>query len=477
MLGVAGGALGFGVAHALVRLLVAVAPAGLPRLDVVAVGGAPLALAIGVTLAAVLGFGLFPAFSAARGDIESQLRLDARSGTQSRSKRRVRQWLVASQVALALVMISGAALLARSLDRLQSVRLGYTPDHLAMFEMTLPFTKYNSQPKYMALFDDVFTRLRALPGVTSLTPVLIPAFIGPNVWTWKPDVEGQTQAEADATPTFAIEAGNSEYFQTFGIRLLRGRGFTEQDRAGAPHVAVVSEAVAKRLWPGQDAVGKRIRFAGLDTNVWRTVVGVADDIRFRALRDATPTVFVPWRQAYTQGDFAVRSPSELAQLIPAMRAAMREIDPQLVLVRGRPMDELLAEPLAQPKMSAFLLSGFGVVALFLAAIGLYGVIASVVREQTRDIGIRMALGATPQQIRGAVLRTAMLVVSVGGAAGLVVALASSQLLTKLLYEVSPTDPIALLGAWALLLATGAAAAYLPARRATRIDPANALRSE
>src|SRR5207237_7177170 len=184
----------------------------------------------------------------------------------------------------------------------------------------------------------VFTRLRALPGVTSLTPVLLPAFIGPNVWTWKPDVEGQTQSEADATPTFAIEAGNSEYFQTFGIRLLRGRGPTEQDRADAPHVAVVSEAVAKRLWPGQDALGKRIRFVGLDSAGWRTVVGVADDIRFRALREAPPTVFLPWRQSYTQGDFAVRSRAELGQLMPAMRAAMREIDPALVLTRGRPMD-------------------------------------------------------------------------------------------------------------------------------------------
>jgi putative ABC transport system permease protein len=477
MLGVAGGALGFGVAHALVQLLVAVAPAGLPRLDVVAVGGVPLALAIGVTLAAVLGFGLFPAFTAARGDIESQLRLDARSGTQGRSRRRMRQWLVASQVALALVMISGAALLTRSLDRLESVRLGYTADHLAVFETTLPFTKYNSQPKYMALFDQVFTRLRAVPGVSSLTPVLLPAFIGPNVWTWKPDVEGQTQSDADATPTFAIEAGNSEYFRTFAIRLLRGRGFTEQDRGDAPRVAVVSEAVAKRLWPGQEAVGRRIRFAGLDSSGWRTVVGVADDIRFRALREATPTVYLPWRQSYTQGVFAVRSEAGVGQLLPAMRTAMREIDPALVLTRGRPMDEILAEPLAQPRMSAFLLSGFGIVALLLAAIGLYGVIASVVREQTRDIGIRMALGATPRQIRSAVLGTAMIVVIVGGVAGVVVSLASSQLLAKLLFEVSPTDPIALLSACAILLVTGVAAAYLPARRATRIDPANALRSE
>ncbi|MDP1859016.1 MAG: ABC transporter permease [Gemmatimonadaceae bacterium] len=477
IVGVAGGLLGLVIAYALIQLLVTVAPAGLPRLDIVVLNGTPLALAVGVTLVAVLGFGLFPACSASRGDIESALRLDSRAGTLSRSTRRVRQWLVASQVALALVMIAGAALLTRSLDRLRTAPLGYTSAHLSIFEMTFPYIKYNSEQKYMALFDEVYTRLRAVPGVSSLTPVIIPPFLGPSVWAAKPEVDGQSKAEADVTPSFGLEAGNAEYFQTFGMRLTRGREFTEQDRRGAPAVVVVSDAVAKRLWPGQDALGKRIRFTRIDSTEWRTVVGVVDDVRFRALRETTPTVYLPWRQFFTQGLFAIRSPADPAQLLPAMRAALREIDPALVLVDGRPMDELLDENVAQPRISAYLMSAFGIVALFLAAIGLYGVMASIVREQTRHIGIRMALGAAPDQIRNGVLRTAMTVVSLGGAAGLIMALMGAQLLSKLLYEVSPADPIALIASCVLLLATGVLAAYFPAHRATRIDPAITLRSE
>jgi predicted lysophospholipase L1 biosynthesis ABC-type transport system permease subunit len=242
---------------------------------------------------------------------------------------------------------------------------------------------------------------------------------------------------------------------------------------------MVSESVARRLWPGQDPLGKRIRTgAGLPSGAgWRTVVGVVSDLRFRTFRESSPTVFLPWRQAWWQGWVAVRTSGDLAAALPAMRASLHEMDPLVGVSQAQTMDELLSAPLAEPKLSAFLLSGFGLVALALAAIGLYGMMAAAVREQTREMGIRMVLGARPVQMRNGVLREALGIVAAGGIIGLAVALGSARLLTAVLFQVSPLDPVALSSAVAVLVVVGVAAAYLPARRATTIDPASVLRGE
>jgi predicted permease len=274
-----------------------------------------------------------------------------------------------------------------------------------------------------------------------------------------------------------LEVGGPDYFRTFGIPIVRGRGFTVADGKNGPQVAVISEAVARRAWPNENPIGKRIKFWGPDTLTWRTVVGVAGDLRYRSLRDATPTVYLPWSQGYWQGAFAVRTSGTLSTVLPAMTRELRELDPRLSLWNARTMDDLLAAPLAQPRLSAMLLSGFGLMALLLAAVGLYGVMASAVREQTREIGVRAALGATPERLRRDVLRQALAVSSAGALVGVAGALAGSRLLTSLLFQVSPTDPMAMLGACATLLLVALLAAYLPARRATRIDPAQALRAE
>ncbi|HEX5435822.1 MAG TPA: ABC transporter permease [Gemmatimonadaceae bacterium] len=476
-LGIAGGALGLACAEGLLRVLLALAPSHLPRTDVIRLSGAPIGIAVGVTLLAVLMFGLLPALTAARADLAQPLRADVRAGLGGRGRRQLRRWLVASQVALALLMLAGAGLLLRSLERLEHVPLGYSPDHVSVFTLTFPYPKYHSQAKYMALFERVYTRVRTLPAVESFTPVLIPPFLGPSVWTWKPEVEGQTPAERDATPLIPVETGGAGYFRTFDIPVLRGRGFTAADHEGAPLVVVVSEAAAHRLWPGQDAIGKRIRYSVLDSTQWRTVVGIVADTRYRSLRESTPTIYLPWRQSVTQGFFAIRSRSPLAALLPEIRRAARDIEPEAGIFHAETMDELLAAPLAQPRMISLLLSGFGLVALVLAALGLYGMMASAVREQARDIGVRMALGATPGRIRGAVLSEALMVIGIGAAVGLAGALAGSRVLASLLFEVSPTDPVALAGACVLLVAIGLVAAYLPARRATRVDPAQVLRAE
>ncbi len=477
LLGAAGGGLGLAGAAGLLRVALAFAPGQLPRMDMIRLTGAPVGVATGVTLLAVLLFGILPALAAARGhNLAADLRLDSRSGTWTKQGRRVRQSLVASQVALAVVLLAGAGLLARSLQRLERLDLGYDTDHLSIVELAIPFVNYDSEPKFYAMFDELSQRLRAVPGVTALTPVLYRPFVGASLMQVTPVLEGQSQAEADANPLVPLEVGGSEYFRTFQIPIPRGRGFLDSDRENAPKVVVVSEAVARRLWPGQDPIGKRLRLPGDDTE-WRTVVGIAGDIRFRRLREPTATIYLPWRQLMTFGTFAVRTRDDLASVLPAMRHTVREFDSQINVSAAGTLDEYLAEPLAQPRLGAFLLSGFGLAALLLGAIGLYGVMASAVRERTHDMGVRMALGATPERLRREVLGSALVVAAVGAAVGLGGALVGSRLLAALLFEVSPTDPATLGGVCVLLLAVALMAAYVPARRATRIDPVQALRAE
>ena len=477
LLGLAGGVAGAGVAAALLRVMNALALGRLPRGDVVAAAGTPIALCAAVTFLTVLLCGVLPALAGARGAPASALRIDARSGSGTRARRRARASLVASQIALAVVMLAGAGLLGRSLARLERLDLGYRADGLSFFQVTFSLARFDTEAKYTAMLDRVDTRLRDVPGIAALTPMLIPPFLGPNVWTWQPELWDQSPSERERNPLVPVETGGADYFRTLGIQVGRGRGFLESDRPGAPHVAVVSEAAARRLWPGEDPIGKRLRYGVLDSTQWRTVVGVARDIRYRSLRDATPTIYLPWRQSITQGLFAVRTTGDHDAVLAAIRRAVHEVDPGLDVWHPQTMDDYLARPMAQPRTSAILMSGFAIVALLLAAIGLYGALASAVGERTRELGIRSALGATPARLRWEVLGQALAVCGAGVVAGVAGALAASRLLTALLYEVSPTDPAALLGACALLLAVAVVAAYLPARRATRIDPARALRVE
>ncbi len=477
MIAAAGGLLGLAAADALIHVLLAFSPGEIPRLDMVRLAGSPVGVAVGVSALTALLFGVGPALVGARAAPASLLRFDMRAGTGTRQRRRVRQALVASQIALALIMLAGAGLLVRSLQQLDQIRLGLTADRLSFVALEMPYSRYDSAPKLFALGDAVTARLRAVPGVTALSPILEPPFLMPNRYLERVQIERKAPSAGDADARLPIEEGGSEYFQALGIPLLRGRGFADSDREDAPRVAVVSEATARLLWPGENPLGKRFRNAGAKDTTWQTVVGVAGDIRFRRLRDATPILYLPWKQVFFDGAFAVRTSGRLATVLPAMRRAVRDVDPELILWWARTMDDMLAVPLAQPRLTATLLSAFALTALVLAVVGLYGVMASAVREQTRDIGVRMALGATPERVRRDVMSRAFRVTLAGGAMGLGGALISSHLLTALLFGVSATDPAILGGVCVLLMCTGLLAAYLPARRATKIDPAQALRLE
>jgi putative ABC transport system permease protein len=471
-----GGIFGLLVAELARRALVSSALPQLPRLDAVRVAGTPVMAAAAIALVSVMIFGLLPALTALHRNSPLAIRLDDRSGGASQQRRRIRHALVATQVALALIMLSGAGLLARTLGRLQSVDLGFQADHLAILQLMLPVSEYGDQAKYFAFVDALFPRLTSIAGVRAVTPVLMPPFHGPNFWTGVWQVDWQSPADAEKNPSLPEEAGGPDYFRTFDIPIVRGRSFLETDREQSPKVVVISESVAHRYWPGQDPIGKRMRFSG-DSEPWMTVVGVAGDTHFRSLREAVPMVYRPWRQSVWQGYIAVRTTTSLSAALPVIRRAIGEVDPRVNLWLARTMDDYVGEQLVQPRLSALLLSVFGLVALLLAAIGLYGVMASAVSDQTREIGVRIALGATPDRLRRDVLGRALTVASAGTAVGLACAIATSKLISSLLYQVSPTDPIILVGACATLLAIALLAAYVPARRATRIEPARALRAE
>jgi predicted permease len=497
VLGLAGGLSGLALSQVLLVVIVRTAPAGLPRLDMIRVAPFPILIAALVSFAAVVLFGLAPSVVAARADAFPEFRSDRRSGTESRGQRRFRRGLVASQMALALVLLAGAGLLARSFAHLSGLDLGYSTAHLASIRVTMPWDRWMARCGGMPpaddtaavargavcrdsltfqFHDDLTRALHSLPGIEKVSSTSGPQFLGSSVYATKLRAEGQTDVEAAANPWVGFDYVGPEYFDALGLSLLEGRAFTDADRRDAPYVAIVSEGVARYLWPGKDPIGKRVRMPNGVPQLL-TVVGVVHDIHLRVHRTASPMIFCPYQQdGMAQGSFLVRTRGVLPSRA-AIRSVLHATDASSELVDAASMDDVIAPQLAQPRLNAWLLAVFALAAMGLSAIGLYGTMASVVSQQTREFGVRMALGATAEQVRRMILRQALAIAGIGAACGLAGALAGSRLLSSLLFEVSPTDPVTLVGVSLLLLGVALVAAYLPARRATKIDPAVALRAE
>ena len=482
LLAVAGGSLGLLLAAILIRNVGLIAPNDLPRLDEIPLASAPIVPAIGITALTVLLFGVLPSLLIARGDVASPLRLGARTGHDSRKRRLVRQTLVASQLALALVMLAGAALLARSLGRLQGDDIGFDRQHVMAVSLTPDWTRDTTPRMLTDVAQRIERRLASMPGIVASTPLVVPPMVGTGVWQIRFTKPGQSNDQVASNPTTSGDVIGPGYFRAYGIPIVSGRGFTSADDGSAPLVVIVNESFARSYWPGESALGKQLRMSAAAGSVvggsgWRTVVGVAKDAHVRVLRESTPIAYLPVGQGFWQGYFAIRTTESPAVLAPMLRSALTEVAPTTQLYDVRSMDDVLAPALAQPRLGTMLMASFGLVALMLAAIGLYGVMASLVRDQTREIGIRIALGASVGRVRAEVLRRAGSVAGIGAVAGLAAALATSRLLSALLFEVSPTDPVSLGGACLVLLVVAGLAAYVPARRATRIDPVRALRAE
>jgi predicted permease len=477
LLAAIGGAFGALFAIGLLRIVRVVAPSQLPRVDALNAANTPLGATAGIIVFATIAFGLLPSIMGSRVRSYALLRADTRAGAEGRSKRRARRWLVATQMALALVMLSGSALLVRTLARLESMDLGYRPEHLSMLSFTAPQSDLPTADRIFTVAKQLVQRIEATPGVVAATPIESGPFKGQSFFIMKLVPAEMPASEREHAPFVPWEFVGPDYFRTFGIRIRAGRGLLPSDSKAAEPVVVVNETLARQLWPGQDPIGKRV--TEVVKNNSATVVGVVSDTHFRELRNTGPVAYFNWDQVepFWNGYVAVRTTGSLGAMLPALRAAIRDADPKLVLFDARTMDQLLDAPLAQPRLSAILLTGFSLVALLLSAIGLYGVMSAAVRQQTRDIGVRVALGATTPDVYRLVLGEAMWVIGAGAVAGLVGALLGGRLLAAQLFEVSPADPLSLAGAAALLLPIGVAAAIVPARRAARVDPVTALRAE
>jgi putative ABC transport system permease protein len=476
LLALAGGALGLLLATWGTDLLVAYGPADVPRLHEVGVDRYVLFFTLGLATLTGIVFGLAPALHAAKPAPGNMLKESGRGVYTGRN--RMRSALIVSEVALSLMLLTGAGLLINSFWRLLRTDAGFNPKGVLALDIPLSRETYKTTEERVAAFQQLIARMKTVPGVRDVSVVS-------NVPLSDNDIEVSFQIEGrepykpgeEAVADYTI-AGN-DYFRTMDIALLRGRVFTDSDTANAQQVMVVSKAFTKVYFPNEDAIGKRIILDGKNKTP-REIVGVVDDVRRKGLdSDVQPEMYFSYVQKPERRlNLVIRSTTEDAsQLTPAARAEVKAFDPRQIIWRAQTLEQMLSTSVAPRKFNMMLLGIFAGVALVLAAVGLYGVMSYSVSWRTQEIGIRMALGAKRTDVLRMVVRQGMTMTLIGLALGLVGVIALSRVMVGLLYGVSPTDPLTFTGVSIVLLVVALLACLIPARRATRVDPIVALRSE
>ncbi len=460
------------------QTLITALPDGLPRLESVRVDGFVVLFSMAVVFLTALLAGLGPGLLSTPADLVAELRTGGQGVTRPAATYG-RQTLVIAQVALTVTILAAAGLLIRSVLSLQSVDLGLPADRLVILDLDLPRAKYAERAQHAQLLDDLIAQLEAVPAIVAATPVNLSPFSGQGWDLPRFTAEGQSNDQVAANPSLNIESVHPNYFATFEIPLLRGRAFSAADRDGALDVAIVSEDVAARTWPGENPVGKRLKMGSRDSDgPWYTVVGVAARTRYREVASPRPTLYLPAAQfQMTATMLVLRTTASIDLVASAARERVGTVDPRVRVMRVVPFVEMLERPLARPRFNAFVLSLFSAVALLLSAVGLYAVMAAFVRQRDREIAVRLALGATTRTVRRMVITEAVRLAGVGAMFGLAGAIVSTRLLGGMLYEIDPLDPMAIAGSALLLIGVSALAAYVPAWRATRIDAATMLRSQ
>lgn len=475
--GVAGVA-GLAITWWSLQALISLVPDGLPRAESVRIDATVVSFSIGVVLATALLAGFAPALLSMRADLVSQVRA-ATKGITSSAGSRGRRTLVVAQVALAVTVVAAAGLLIQSVLRLQSVELGLPADRLVLLDLHIPQARYGDRAQHARFLDDVIARLEAVPAISAATPVNIPPFSGRGWDLPRFTAAGQNAEQGAANPSLNLESIHPNYFETLQVPIVLGRAFTEGDREGAVDVAIVSEDVADRTWPGEDAIGKRLKMGDLGSrSPWYVIVGVARQTRYRELRSPRPTLYLPAAQfQMTASRVVLRTTASLELVASVARAQVQAVDTDVKVMRVAPFEEMLSRPLARPRFNAFLLSIFGIVALVLSMVGLYAVMAAYVRQRDREIAIRLALGATATRVRHFVLGETVRLAGLGALIGLAGAAAASPLVRGMLFGVDPLDLPSLIGAALLLVAAAALASYVPVRRATRVNAMAMLRGQ
>jgi putative ABC transport system permease protein len=474
---------GFGLLLAVwgVELLTTLEPEGVPRLENVRVDASVIAFTVVTALVTGVLFGLVPAFTATRG-LSSSLKESGRGAVTSRSGARVRGALVIAELALAVTLLAGAGLLMRSFIKLQSVDPGFKPAQALTFELTLPDARYKEDPQRVAFFDNLLPRLRNLPGAQSASAVMGLPLSGLD-FIISFEVGGRPPLPASQHPAMQVRVATPDYFDAVGIPLKRGRGFTADDRENTPRVVLITEAAARQFFPGEDPLGKTIKLGwGRGPGKPRAggeVVGVVGDVKDAGLNeDDPPQIYLPLRQwPVSFMAVVVKTAVAPASITDAVRAQVAAVDPNLPVSNVSTLEAIVAKSISQQRFYMTLLTIFAAVALVLAAIGIFGVLSYAVSQRTREIGIRMALGAQERSVISLIVRQAMLLVTGGVAAGTVAALLLSETMAKMLFNVTARDPVTFVSVAGVLAAVALLASYLPARRATRVDPIVALRAE
>jgi predicted permease len=474
LLGVTGGILGLALAAVGMGFLTS-APARIPRLGDASLNVPVLVFTLVLALLCSLIFGLVPALRASRLDLQQTLR-DGGRESRSTEREQLRNILVVSELCVAQILLIGAGLLIRSAILVQSVPAGFDTHNLVLFGIQLPDGRYSGESRAEAAFQQIESAIAAIPGVKAVGRSQVAPIYGGG-WNWTAFREGSDGHDAGAVTT-DMRSASIDYFNALGLRLLRGRNFTVADGPTAPPVAIVSRGLAKRLWGNEDPIGKRIANGSAKKPGWKEVVGVVDDMHADGLNQDAPleqywpsAQYVNWAQT-----FVVRGSVPVTTLLPAIRRAVAGVDPLLALERVSTMDDAVANQLAMSRFTTWLLTLLGATGLVLAAVGVYGVIAYVVTQRTHEFGVRMALGATSGGVRWLVVRQGFVVALAGVAMGSALSFTAARLLRGMVFGITEHDPMTFMVVGVTLTLVAVAASYVPARRATRIDPLAALRS-
>src|SRR5271170_5611795 len=476
LLSVCGGALGVFLAAALMPALRSISPGAVPRLGEAKIDGVVMIFSLLLCVITGIAFGLVPALQTSKKDLHEILKEGGRGSSEGGSRGRFRALLVVAEIGIALVLMTGAGLLIQSFARLMQVNPGFSSKNLMAFPLTLPPSRYSKPELQAQFYRQLLEHIRSIPevqaaGITSYLPLGGGAryvFVCP---------EGRVCEGVGKDPTSAVRQVSAGYFETVRTPLLNGRTIDEKDIAGGSPVAVINEAAAKHFFPGQNPIGKHI--ANSRDMVQREIVGVAADVKFNALNGADveemylPVAQVPWPNT----TLLVRSVATSQSLVRAVRAKIAEVDPSLPVSGISSMEEVVGASVAQPKLTMQFVGIFAGFALLLAAIGIYGLIAYTVSARNQEMGIRVALGARPADILRLVVGQGMRMALIGVALGVIVSLALTRLLASMLFGVGATDPLVFSAAAVALIVTALAACYLPARRATRVDPIVVLRCD
>ena len=476
ILSLAGGCLGLLIAFWGTEALLKLTPDNIPRLNEIGIDARVFGFTLAVSVVTGLLFGLLPAIQASKPDPNGALKEGSRGLLGSGAAKRTRSALVTVEVALALVLLIGAGLMIKSFLRLQQMNLGFNPDHVLAVDLTLSENRYPDGPQQIAFFQRAVEGIQTLPGVQSAAATTgLPLTVSLNGSDFR--IEGRPEPEAGQEMIINTRSVSPRYFQTLGIPVIKGREFSERDRADAPLSAIINNDLARLYFPNEDPLGKRITFT--DGESWMSIVGVVGDVKQLGLdSNAEPEVYFPHLQVPAPSmSLIIRTASDPLSVAAAVKNQIQTIDKDLPIDDAKTMQQLLAESVSGRRFNMLLLTVFAMVSLLLAIVGIYGVMSYAVTQRTQEIGIRMALGAKAGDVLTMVVKNGMSLALIGVGIGLAGSFALTRLLSSLLFQVAPTDAVTFTVVSICLVVAALLACYIPARRATKVDPLVALRSE